>query len=84
MLLAWQSRKLKCVVKSTLIVETLPLQEATEIAVMMKTMFLEILNVDAHNHIFLIKCVTDSKIHYAIWVCSEGQIADCLPKEGAS
>ena len=30
-------------------------------AIMIKTMFLEILNVDAYNQILLIKCVTDSK-----------------------
>ena len=30
-------------------------------AIMTKTMFLEILNVDAYNQILLIKCVTDSK-----------------------
>ena len=64
MLLAWQSRKLKRVVKSTLTAETLALQEVIEAATMIKTMFLEILNVDAHNQILLIKCVTDSKSLY--------------------
>ena len=64
MLLAWQSRKLKRVVKSTLTAETLALQEVIEAAIMIKTMFLEILNVDAHNQILLIKCVTDSKSLY--------------------
>ena len=69
MLLAWQSRKLKRVVKSTLTAETLALQEVIEAAIMIKAMFLEILNVDAHNQILPIKCVTDSKpLHDA--VCS--------------
>ena len=64
MLLVWQSRTLKKVVKGTLAAETLALQEAIETAIMIKTMFLEILNVDAHNQILLIKCVTDSKSLY--------------------
>ena len=69
MLLARQSRKLKRVVKSTLTAETLALQEVIEAAIMIKAMFLEILNVDAHNQILLIKCVTDTKpLHDA--VCS--------------
>ena len=34
------------------------------IKTMIKTMFLEILNVDAHNQIVPIKCVTDSKLLY--------------------
>ena len=53
MLLVWQSRTLKKVVKGTLAAETLALQEAIEAATMIKTMFLEILNVDAHNQILL-------------------------------
>ena len=68
MLLAWQSRKLKRVVKSTLTAETLALQEVIEAAIMIKAMFLEILNVDAHNQILPIKCVTDSKsLHDAVY-----------------
>ena len=60
-LLAWQTRKLTRVVKSTLSAEILALQEAIEAAIMIKTMFCAILNVDAHNQILPIKCVTDSK-----------------------
>ena len=68
MLLDWQSRKLKRVVKSTLTAETLALQEVIEAAIMIKAMFLEILNVDAHNQILPIKCVTDSKsLHDAVY-----------------
>ena len=68
MLLTWQSRKLKGVVKSTFIAETLALQEAIKASIMIKTMFLEILNVDAHNQILPIKCVTDSKsLHDAVY-----------------
>ena len=37
MLLAWQSRKLKSVVKSTLTAETLALQEVIEVAHMMSS-----------------------------------------------
>ena len=67
MLLAWQSRTLKRVVKSTLTEET-ALQEVIEAAIMIKTMFLEILNVDAPNQILPIKCVTDSKsLHHAVY-----------------
>ena len=60
MLLAWQSRKLKRVVKSTLTAETLAFQEAIEAAIMTKTVFLEILNVDAHNQIPRIKSLHDA------------------------
>ena len=68
MLLAWQSRKLKRVVKSTSTAETLALQEVIEAAIMIKAMFLEILNVDAHNEILPLKCVTDSKsLHDAVY-----------------
>ena len=35
--------------------------EAIKIATMIKTMFLEILNVDAQNQILLITCVAESK-----------------------
>ena len=62
MLLAWQSRKLKRLVKSTLTAETLALQEAIEAAIMIKSMLLEILNIDVHNQNLLLKCVTDSKL----------------------
>ena len=68
MLLAWQSRKLKRVVKSTLTGETLALQQVIEAAIMIKTMFLEILNVDAHNQILPIKCVNESNsLHDAVY-----------------
>ena len=68
MLFAWQSRKLKRVVKSTLTAETLALQEVIETAVMIKAIFLEILNVDAHNQILPIKCVAESKsLHDAVY-----------------
>ena len=60
MLLAWQSRKLKRVLKNTLTAETLALQEAIEAAIMTKTVFLEILNVDAHNQIPWIKSLHDA------------------------
>ena len=48
MLLAWQSRNVKRVVKSTLIAETFALKEPFEVAIMIKTMFLEILNVEMY------------------------------------
>ena len=68
MLLAWKSRKLKRVVKSTLTGETLALQQVIEAAIMIKTMFLEILNVDAHNQILPIKCVNESNsLHDAVY-----------------
>ena len=68
MLLAWQSRKLKRVLKCTLTAETLALQQVIEGAILIKAMFLEILNVDADNQILPIKCVTDSKsLHSAVY-----------------
>ena len=69
MLLAWQSRKLKRVLKSTLTAETLALQQVIEGAILIKAMFLEILNVDANNQILPTKCVTDSKsLHSAVYL----------------
>ena len=62
MLLAWQSRNIKRVVKSTLIAETL--QEPFEASSMIKIMFLEILNVDVYNQILPINYVTDSTSLY--------------------
>ena len=44
--------------------ETIALKEATEVGIMIKTMFLEIMNVNAHNQILPIKHVTDSKSLY--------------------
>ena len=40
------------------------MQEVIEAAIMIKAMFLEILNVDAHNQILPIKCVT---LHDAVY-----------------
>ena len=59
MLLAWQARRLKRVVKNTLTAETLGLQEAIEVAIMM---FRDILDVDAYNEILPINHVSDSKL----------------------
>ena len=42
--------------------------EAIKIATMIKTMFLEISNVDAQNQILLITCVADSKsFHHTVY-----------------
>ena len=61
-------KKAKGAVKSILTAETLALQEIIKAAIMIKTMFLETLNVDAHNQILPIKCVTDSKsLHDAVY-----------------
>ena len=46
MLLAWQSQKLKRVVKSTLTAETLVLQEVIEVANMIRCLLLEILKLE--------------------------------------
>ena len=59
MLLAWQSRKLKQVVKSTLTAETLALQELIEVAYMMS--FTRNLRLVQQNEVLPVKCVTDSK-----------------------
>ena len=58
--LAWQSRKLKRVAKSTLTAETLALQEGIEVSIMIKSMLLEILKIDAINEILPITCITDA------------------------
>ena len=62
--LAWQSRKLKRVVKSTLTAETLALQEVIDLAFTIKCMLLEISNLSMQNQILPIKCIVDSKSLY--------------------
>ena len=62
--LAWQSRKLKRVVKSTLTAETLALQEVIDLAFMIKCLLLEISNLTMQNQILPIKCIIDSKSLY--------------------
>ena len=70
--LAWQSRKLKRVVKSTLTAETLALQEAIELAIMIKCMLLDILKIEYNNKTLPIKCITDSKsLHDAVYSSKE-------------
>ena len=60
MSLVWQSRKLR-VVKSTLTEETLALQEAIELSIMIKYMFSEILKIQVNSQNLPIKCITDGK-----------------------
>ena len=68
MILTWQSRKLRRVVKSTLTAETLALQEVIEVAFLTKCVLLEILNLNVENQILSIKCITDSKsLHVAVY-----------------
>ena len=70
--LAWQSRKLKRVAKSTLTAETLALQEGIEVSIMIKWMLLEILKIDTNNEILPITCITDSKsLHDAVYSTKE-------------
>ena len=70
--LAWQSRKLKRVVKSTLTAETLALQEAIELAIMIKCMLLDILKIEYNNKTLPIKCITDGKfLHDAVYSSKE-------------
>ena len=66
--LTWQSGKLRTVVKSTLTVETLALQEVIEVVFMIKCILLEILNLNVENQILPIKCITVSKsLHDAVY-----------------
>ena len=68
MLLAWQSQKLKTVVKRRLTAETLALQEVIEVAYMKGCLLLEILKLEQQNQILPIKCITDSKsLHDAVY-----------------
>ena len=68
MILTWQSRKLRRVVKSTLTAETLALQEVIEVAFLIKCILLEILNLNVENQILSITCITDSKsLHVAVY-----------------
>ena len=70
--LVWQSKKLKRVVKSALTVETLALQEAIKLAIMIKCMLLDILKIEYNNKTLPIQCMTDSKsLHDAVYSIKE-------------
>ena len=70
--LAWQSMKLKSVVKITLTAETLALQEAVELSIMNKYMFSEILKIQLNNQTLPVKCITDTKsLHDAMYSSKE-------------
>ena len=59
--IAWKSRKLKRVVKSTLSAETLALEQAPESCFMIWSLLCEVSNKEMHLHIFPIYCYTDNK-----------------------
>ena len=70
--LAWQSMKLKSVVKITLTAETLALQEAVELSIMNKYMFSEILKIQLNNQTLPVKCIADTKsLHDAVYSSKE-------------
>ena len=72
MSLVWLPRKLKRAVKSTLTAETLALQEAIELSIMIKHMFSEILKIQLDNQTLPIKCITDSKsLHGTVYSSKE-------------
>ena len=60
--IAWKSRKLKRVVKSTLSAETLALEEALESCFMIRSLLCEVLNNEMHHVIFPIYCYTDKSL----------------------
>ena len=67
MTLTFQSRKLKRVVKNTLTVVTLHLQEV-ELSLLIEYMFSEILKIKLNSQTLPIKCITDSKsLHDAVY-----------------
>ena len=55
----WQSKKIKGIFKSTLVVECLALQESAETAFYIKTILCEILNINQQD--ITIECYTDNK-----------------------
>ena len=55
----WQSRKSKCIVKSTLAAECLSLQEAAETALLIKTIFTEMM--PSQGEPINIQCFTDNR-----------------------
>ena len=59
--IAWKSRKLKRVVKSTLSAETLALEEALESFFTIRGLLSEVSNKEMHPDIFLNYCYTDNK-----------------------
>ena len=68
MTLTFQSRKLKRVVKNTLTVVTLHLQEVIELSLLIEYMFSEILKIKLNSQTLPIKCITDSKsLHDAVY-----------------
>ena len=61
-LTGWQSKKIIRVVRSTLAAETLALVEACEIAIMIRCIICELLNLDTKDkNVMKIKCKTDNK-----------------------
>ena len=60
--IGWQSKKIRRVVKSTLAAETLAMEEACEMAIMIRCIFCELLNLDNTDmDVLKIKCKTDNK-----------------------
>ena len=55
--ISWKSRKIQCVVKSTLAAETLALEEYY----MIRLILLEIYNIKSNSELFPIRCYTDNK-----------------------
>ena len=54
--IAWKSRKIKRVIKSTLAAETLPLEQALVACFMIKSFFCEIMNRQVSEEFLPIKC----------------------------
>ena len=59
--IAWKSRQIQRVVKSTLAAETLSMEEALEACFMIRSILLEIFQKDAASGLFPIHCYTDNK-----------------------
>ena len=45
-LIAWKSKKIRCLVKSTLAAETLSLEDCSEVCFFLQTLLFEMLNID--------------------------------------
>ena len=60
-LIAWKSRKIKRVIKSTLASETLAMEQALEACFMIKSFICEIMNRQVSEEFLPIKCYVDHK-----------------------
>ena len=81
--IAWQSKRARRVVKSTLTAETLAIVDTAEACIFHRKLLLEILQVkDNIDNIILREMLETKEITEISWVPTDTQIADSLTKKG--